>query len=52
MAEERGNVIITVNGAIDPAQTARQIADLLKSEASTAGTFTGLGVSRFDQQAV
>lgn len=50
MAEERGNVIITVNGAIDPAQTARQIADLLKSEASTAGTFTGLGVSRFDQQ--
>lgn len=41
---------ITVNGAIDPSSTARQIADLLKSEASTAGTFSGLGVSRFERQ--
>lgn len=47
MAEERSIINITVNGAIDPATTARQIADLLKSEASTAGSFTGLGVSRF-----
>jgi hypothetical protein len=47
MAEERSMINITVNGAIDPATTARQIADLLKSEASTAGSFTGLGVSRF-----
>lgn len=41
---------ITVNGAIDPSSTARQIADLLKSEASTSGTFSGLGVSRFERQ--
>jgi hypothetical protein len=51
-AEERGNVInITVNGAIDPTSTARQIADLLNNEASVSGTFSGLGVSRFATRA-
>lgn len=38
---------ITVNGAIDPASTARQISSLLKSEASTSGSFTNLGMSTF-----
>lgn len=38
---------ITVNGAVDPVSTARQIANILKNEASTSGTFTNLGVSRF-----
>jgi hypothetical protein len=50
--DERGNVNITVNGAIDPVSTARQIAQLLNTEASTSGTFTNLGVSRFDNRAV
>jgi hypothetical protein len=46
------NIInITVNGAIDPASTARQIADLLNTEASISGSFTGLGVSRFATRA-
>ena len=40
-------VNITVNGAVDPVSTARQIADILSSEASTSGSFTKLGVSRF-----
>lgn len=46
-ADERGAINITVNGAIDPASTARQIADILNNEASTSGSFTGLGISRF-----
>lgn len=46
-ADERGAINITVNGAIDPASTARQIADILNSEASSSGSFTGLGISRF-----
>lgn len=37
---------ITVNGAIDPISTARQIADILNTEASTSGTFSSLGTSR------
>jgi hypothetical protein len=37
---------ITVNGAIDSISTARQIADILNSEATNAGTFNALGVSR------
>jgi hypothetical protein len=41
------NINITVNGAVDPIGTARQIATILNSEASTAGTFSNLGVSRF-----
>ena len=46
--ESGGDTInITVNGAIDPASTARQIADILNNEASTSGSFTGLGISRF-----
>lgn len=40
-------VNITVNGAIDPASTARQIADLLNNEASVSGSFNNLGQSRF-----
>ena len=40
-------VNITVNGAIDSASTARQIADILNNEATTSGNFfTGLGSSR------
>lgn len=38
---------INVSGAIDPISTARQIAEILNSEAATAGTFTSLGISRF-----
>jgi hypothetical protein len=37
---------ITVNGAIDPISTARQIANLLNSEATNSGSFNALGVSR------
>jgi hypothetical protein len=37
---------ITVNGAIDPISTARQIANILNLEATSAGSFSGLGVSR------
>ena len=51
-AEERGNTVnITVNGAVDPVGTARQIATILNTEASTAGSFTNLGVSRFATRA-
>lgn len=39
-------VNITVNGAIDPISTARQIADILGYAATSTGTFTNLGVSR------
>ena len=39
-------VNITVNGAIDPIGTARQIAQILSREATTSGTFTNLGVSK------
>lgn len=42
-----GTINITVNGAVDPVSTARQIANILKNEASTSGTFNNLGVSRF-----
>lgn len=45
-ADER-TVNITVNGAVDAASTARQIAEILNSEASSSGSFSGLGVSRF-----
>jgi hypothetical protein len=38
---------ISVSGAIDPASTARQIANLLKNEASTSGSFVNLGQSVF-----
>lgn len=36
---------ITVNGAISPIATARQIAQILGIEATTSGTFTNLGES-------
>jgi hypothetical protein len=45
------NINITVNGAVDPVGTARQIATILNTEASTAGSFTNLGVSRFATRA-
>lgn len=39
---------VTVQGAIDPVMTARQIQQLLNSEASLSGNFSdGVGVSRF-----
>jgi len=44
-------VNITVNGAIDPQSTARQIADILNNEAAVAGSFTGLGLNRFSNRA-
>ena len=37
---------INVSGAIDPIGTARAIATVLNSEATTSGTLTNLGVSR------
>lgn len=44
----RENAInITVNGAIDPVSTARQIAEILNTEAAANGSFVNLGVSRF-----
>jgi hypothetical protein len=46
-----GNVTINVSGAVDPVGTARQIATILNTEASTAGTFSNLGVSRFATRA-
>lgn len=45
-AAAAANVNITVNGAIDPISTARQIANLLNLEATTSGTFNSLGISR------
>jgi len=38
---------ITVNGAIDPVSTARQINNLVQGEATAAGTFAGLGRNRY-----
>jgi hypothetical protein len=40
-------IVINVNGAIDSASTARQIADILNNEASISGSFQDLGLSRF-----
>lgn len=52
MAESRGNTYnVTVNGAMDANQTARQIVTLLNNEASVSGTFSGIGVSRFTTRA-
>jgi hypothetical protein len=40
------NVInITVNGAIDPISTARQITQILNREATLSGTFNKVGAS-------
>lgn len=51
--ENAGDTInITVNGAVDPASTARQIATILNTEASASGSFQGLGSSRFDAAAL
>ena len=49
--DERGNTIINISGALDPVATARQVANILNTEASTAGSFTNLGVSRFATRA-
>lgn len=38
---------INVTGAIDPTSTARQISNILKTEANTSGSFSGLGASSF-----
>jgi hypothetical protein len=46
-AARAGAINITVNGAVDSASTARQIAGLLKNEASTSGSFNTLGLSTF-----
>lgn len=46
-AGEERSVVININGAIDPSSTARQIAQILNTEAATAGSFTNLGTSRF-----
>ena len=46
-AARAGAVNITINGAVDSAATARQIAGLLKTEASTSGSFNTLGLSTF-----
>ena len=40
------NVNINVSGAIDPISTARQIAQILNTEATLSGTFSNLGTSR------
>jgi hypothetical protein len=40
------NYNITVNGAIDPSNVARQIANLLNNEATRSGAFTNLGQGR------
>ena len=40
------NISITVNGAIDPTSTARQIANILNTEATVSGAFLELGQSR------
>jgi len=47
LSSSGATINITVNGAVDPVSTARQIANILKNEASTSGTFANLGVSRF-----
>ena len=39
-------VNINVSGAIDPISTARQIADILGTAATSAGSFSNLGLSR------
>ena len=45
-AREEG-ITININGAIDPSSTARQVAQILNTEAATSGSFTNLGVNRF-----
>lgn len=46
-AARAGAINITVNGAVDSASTARQIAGILKNEANTSGSFSTLGLSTF-----
>ena len=42
-----GVATININGAIDPVSTARQVASLINTEASTSGTFRNFGISTF-----
>lgn len=51
MTQRAATVNITVNGAIDPISTARQINEILNTEASISGSFSNLGVSRFATRA-
>ena len=41
-----GSINITVNGAVDPISTARQIANILNREATLNGNFVNIGTSR------
>lgn len=50
-AGQGSTVTINVNGAIDPLSTARQIAEILNTEAAVSGTFANLGSSRFATRA-
>jgi hypothetical protein len=45
-SQNAARINVTVNGAIDPISTARQIAEVLNNEATLNGTFSNLGVSR------
>jgi hypothetical protein len=49
--EEKDRVTINVSGAIDPQSTARQIAEILNSEAAVSGSFRSLGINRFSTRA-
>jgi hypothetical protein len=43
----QGVTNITIQGAIDPVSTARQVSQLINKEANTSGTIEHLGFSRF-----
>jgi hypothetical protein len=45
-AVENRTTNITIQGAVDPVSTARQVANLITYEASTAGSFSRFGTSR------
>jgi hypothetical protein len=45
-AVENRTTNITIQGAVDPVSTARQVADIITYEASTAGSFSRFGTSR------
>ena len=51
-ASNQSTVNITVNGAIDPTSVARQISNILNTEATTSGNFKALGYSRLAAQAI
>jgi hypothetical protein len=45
-AVENRTTNITIQGAVDPVSTARQVANIITFEASTAGSFSRFGTSR------